>query len=425
MNIGHYGTEYAYDALGRRIEKRTGGDATRYIYDGARVVEEWTISSGGSPTLAASYVYGLYVDEVLTMRRGGNDYYYHGDDMHNVVKLTDSNGDVVEAYDYGDYGQPEFYDATGDRLDVTASPLGNPYLFAGREFDAELGYYYFRNRYMDPGLGRFVSRDPLGLWGDPLNLGNGYTYAASNPWSLVDPFGLESGGNLRKFVRGIARSLWDMGLMVLEADKLMKNPDYLAERTLETGEEIFEVAGAIKDDPLGAATAVRDAAKDKIENFGWEDAGYLTPDLIMSIKGGVKSIGALADVIGSPTDLVRFGTRGNGGRGGGPAHARVQKEIQFAAGGDQEAPIHLGDTGRLRIADVVDSRGRIHQVGDMRWRGGFRPSARERGAIEEMRRANPLATIIYHDRLGRYPTLINPDLQPGWEPAPKWHRRYK
>lgn len=43
-------------------------------------------ASGGSPALAASYVYGRYVDEVLTMRRGGNDYYHHGDDMHNVVK---------------------------------------------------------------------------------------------------------------------------------------------------------------------------------------------------------------------------------------------------------------------------------------------------------------------------------------------------
>ena len=104
LNIGHFDVAYEYDALGRRIEKRTADGATRYIHDGARVAEEWSIPDGGSPALAASYVYGLYVDEVLTMRRGGNDYYYHGDDMHNVVKLTDADGEVVEAYDYADYG---------------------------------------------------------------------------------------------------------------------------------------------------------------------------------------------------------------------------------------------------------------------------------------------------------------------------------
>lgn len=95
MNIGHFNMEetYVYDALGQRIEKRAGGDATRYIYDGNRVAEEWSVPNGGSPTLAATYVYGLYINEVLTMRRGGNDYYYHGDDVHDVVKLTDEDGE--------------------------------------------------------------------------------------------------------------------------------------------------------------------------------------------------------------------------------------------------------------------------------------------------------------------------------------------
>ncbi len=206
VNIGQFDTEYAYDALGRRIEKRhADGTATRYVYDGSRVAEEWDVSGGGSASLSASYVYGNYIDEVLTMRRGTSDYYYHGDDQHNVVKLTDNTGTVVESYDYGDYGQLEFYDPSGALLDVSESPFGNPYLFTGRRWDEELGYYYFRNRYLDPALGRFVSRDPIGLWGDAANLGNGYTYAASNPWSMVDPFGL-CGGNVK---RGFFGRLWD------------------------------------------------------------------------------------------------------------------------------------------------------------------------------------------------------------------------
>lgn len=49
--------------------------------------------------------------------------------------------------------------------------------------------YYFRLRYYDPSHGRFVSRDPIGLWGDPKNLGNGYSFAAADPINGMDPFG--------------------------------------------------------------------------------------------------------------------------------------------------------------------------------------------------------------------------------------------
>ena len=74
--------------------------------------------------------------------------------------------------------------------DRPQSAIGNPYMFTGRRFDTATGLYHYRHRYFDPVTGRFTTIDPLGLWGDPGNTGNGYTYAANNPWTLVDPFGL-------------------------------------------------------------------------------------------------------------------------------------------------------------------------------------------------------------------------------------------
>jgi len=276
VNIGHFTTEYPYDSLGRRIEKRhADGTATRYVYDGSRVAEEWDVSSGGSASLSASYVYGNYIDEVLTMRRGTSDYYYHGDDQHNVVKLTDNTGAVVETYDYGDYGQPEFYDASGALLDVSESPFGNPYLFTGRRWDEELGYYYFRNRYMDPALGRFVSRDPIGLWGDAANLGNGYTYAASNPWSLVDPFGLFSGGNIETaaFLQGFSTGEDMIGENVLSPE-LFSDKQY--QDFYNAPADIVSLALTGRVDPTyeefrAAETALLQAAAPKIsarQNLG-------------------------------------------------------------------------------------------------------------------------------------------------------------
>ena len=148
------------------------------------------------PTLRTTFVYGLYIDEVLTMDRLGlNNYYYHGDDLHNTMRITDHNGAIVEGYDYGDYGQPQFLDNMLERKPLRLkSVVLNPYLFQGRRYNEDTGLYYFRNRNLAPQTGRFTTRDPIGIWGDTNNMGNGFTFAGSNPWTLVDPLGLDSGG---------------------------------------------------------------------------------------------------------------------------------------------------------------------------------------------------------------------------------------
>ncbi len=48
---------------------------------------------------------------------------------------------------------------------------------------------YYRARYYDPKLGRFISEDPIGFDGGV----NFYTYVSNNPASHVDPFGLQQG----------------------------------------------------------------------------------------------------------------------------------------------------------------------------------------------------------------------------------------
>jgi YD repeat-containing protein len=104
-------TTYVYDTMHRRIQKTVvnpggPGSTTNYFYDNIRVVGGQSVSGGSMST----YVYGNYIDEVLSMNRSSIDYYYHSDDMYNIVAVTDSAGNVVERYEYGDYGEPEFFD---------------------------------------------------------------------------------------------------------------------------------------------------------------------------------------------------------------------------------------------------------------------------------------------------------------------------
>ena len=48
------------------------------------------------------------------------------------------------------------------------------------------GLYYYRNRWYDPEVGRFISEDPIGFAGGDINL---YSYVGNNPHGFIDPFG--------------------------------------------------------------------------------------------------------------------------------------------------------------------------------------------------------------------------------------------
>ena len=182
---------YFYDAYGRRVIaiNNPGGLATTnvYYYDRSRLIEEQ--NAGGLPQ--ATYVYGNYVDEVLTMERGGQTFYYHQNAHWSPHALTDSSGNVVERYSYDAYGQVTVMDGGYTPLPLNPwgtphSAAGNPYLFTGRELDEETGLYYYRARHYDAAKGRYLQRDLLG-YVDGFNL---YEYVGDNPATQLDPSGL-------------------------------------------------------------------------------------------------------------------------------------------------------------------------------------------------------------------------------------------
>ena len=98
------------------------------------------------------------------MQRDANDYYYHFGDLYNVMAVTDTDGTVVERYEYEDYGQPSFFDSSGGP--ITGSAVGNSHLLAGYCYDPESGWYNYYDRYLDPIAGRFTIRG-IGPWDRP------------------------------------------------------------------------------------------------------------------------------------------------------------------------------------------------------------------------------------------------------------------
>ena len=183
---------YRYDALGRRVDRsfvaqgEVASQQVFHVHDGAREVEE--LDAAGN--VLADFVWGgMYVDELVQLRRGGQTYYAHASSIYSVAALSDPAGNAVERYAYQSiYGVVQVQDGAGAPKSVAAE-VGNPWRFQGRRFDPETGWYYFRARCLDPARGRFVSRDPLGLWGDLGQVGNSYSFAGNDPVNGVDPSG--------------------------------------------------------------------------------------------------------------------------------------------------------------------------------------------------------------------------------------------
>lgn len=162
---------YGYDAVGRRIQRTpSNGEVQKYVYDGQDVVRD--LHADGS--VALEYLNGPGIDNKIRQTDSANeDLYYTTDHLGSTIALTNDLGEMVEGIGYDSFGN-----STGSSL--------TRYTYTGREFDADTGLYYYRARWYDAQVGRFISEDPLALSGG-INL---YTYVKNDPVRFIDPSGL-------------------------------------------------------------------------------------------------------------------------------------------------------------------------------------------------------------------------------------------
>jgi RHS repeat-associated protein len=163
---------FKYDPLGRRIQKSSATATTNYLYDGGDAVEELDASRNE----VARYAQGEDLDEPLAQLRSGTTSYYEQDGLGSITSLGSPTGTTSNSYTY---------DAFGNLIASTGS-LGNPFQYTARDYDSETGLRYYRSRYYDPTVGRFLSEDPIGFDGGM----NFYSYVTNSPVGYVDPGGL-------------------------------------------------------------------------------------------------------------------------------------------------------------------------------------------------------------------------------------------
>jgi RHS repeat-associated protein len=172
--------QLGYDALGRTVRRTSNGQTSYIIYDGARSIIEYNAAGG----MVANTVYGLGTDEIIARNNNGAGQFFLQDRMDNTVAVTGWKGELLEQYRYDAFGKPKIMGPGGEPLDETK--INNNLLFNGREWISRFGFYENRARAYHPGLGRFMSEDPLGFAGGDNNL---FRYCGNDPLNFSDPSG--------------------------------------------------------------------------------------------------------------------------------------------------------------------------------------------------------------------------------------------
>lgn len=176
---------FSYDALGRRSARTVNGTATTYVYDGMQAVAE---SKGG---IDATLLTGLQIDEVIGRYASTGNRTMIVDALGSVIAEARADRSIATRREYTPYGQ----------VASSGEDSANDSQYTARENDGT-GLYFYRARYYDAQLKRFVSGDPIGLRGG-INFN---AYVDGDPVGKTDPngeFGLGGAAGAAAFNFGV------------------------------------------------------------------------------------------------------------------------------------------------------------------------------------------------------------------------------
>ena len=175
---------YDYDAENTRISVTTTDKKITYVTDVAgemsQVLESYEKTNDGKK-IHTVYVYGNGLIYSYNDNEADSTTYYHYNNIGSTTKLTDNNGNVIQSYEYGAYGEV----LSGDTK-IT------PFLYNGQlgVMTDDNGLYYMRARYYNVNIKRFINQDVVHGSINVSQSLNRYSYVQGNPIKLTDPFGL-------------------------------------------------------------------------------------------------------------------------------------------------------------------------------------------------------------------------------------------
>lgn len=292
--------EILYDYRGRRL-RQTDAQGITIVY--VSPTYEVTRTAGGS-TITKYLMDHRGTIAAITSGPQAQILYFRRDSKGSVTHTFDSAGSLVSRLAYSGYGESK----------VVSGPSDLRPRYEQRQWDSEIGLYYFGARYYDPVIGRFLTPDSQIGSHDHLRPGalNRYAFELNNPINFIDPTG---------------HSAWWAGLIV--------------------GGLLIAAGIAVTVITAGAAAPAVAAASDTVVELEMADTAVQAAGSYGSMMGA--SAEAAAD------ESVAAGTEASAGQGGlaaaaqGGARAALLKTVAggFLIGGGTSGAMysatHTGD----------------------------------------------------------------------------------
>jgi RHS repeat-associated protein len=182
---------YSWDAANRLVGMTGAGVQISFTYDGLDHRFATTETSGSTTTTT----YEMWCGARVCQQRNAD-----GSILRELFAEGFVDPSALQQGYYGpdQLGTPRFDQVASSIYELDYDPLGNqtagpanvlPIGYAGMLFDSASGLNTTQYRSYDPGIGRWLSRDPLGEASDPA--ANLYRYVGGNPIGFTDASGLQ------------------------------------------------------------------------------------------------------------------------------------------------------------------------------------------------------------------------------------------
>ena len=151
-----------YDAKSRRVKKVTSEVTTTFFHDDWNLIEERIAYTNGTTTtiryfwgkdLSGSLQGAGGVGGLLYLTIDGVPYVPNYDNIGNITRYLDANGNTVAQYTYNAFG------GKLSQSGILADTFH--FRFSTKYCDRESGLYYYGYRFYSPSLMRWLNRDPI------------------------------------------------------------------------------------------------------------------------------------------------------------------------------------------------------------------------------------------------------------------------
>ncbi|WP_175531891.1 RHS repeat domain-containing protein [Butyrivibrio sp. M55] len=195
--------ENHYNGLGFRVASTRPEEKIEYLCDLSKDYYNLLERTVNGET--ESFVYD---NNVISMSKSGNNFYYLQDELGSPMYMTGTDGVAVSSYAFDDFGR-NIDPFTGKQKKHGYTKQGNiiqPFAFTGYQEDEVSGLKFAQARYYSVDNGRFQSEDKVkGFIDSPFTI-NHYGYCWGNPIGIVD-----RDGNSPEWVANAADKISEAG----------------------------------------------------------------------------------------------------------------------------------------------------------------------------------------------------------------------